>query len=872
MSPCTVIAVPGRLMDQAVAWSMSGLAGEVAWLAQEHVQYAADDAARQGLRVRIANPGAVAREVMLTHYLAEHHDVAEVRVVWVRSTDAQDWSCMESLADFLADTVREQTDRLLVDLVSPCHLDDSTVPSSPQGWRQVIVSPEDVPDPSSADAGWSHSVSAVHLHTALAVAGCVGGRMAVDWVGDGSSVTAVHAFSRLILGGANAVAETERFLDTVLPEADAADIDPEHFASFEHQEEAIEHACRWIVERNPARMSYVAPPPSAFAQPPRLSVSEHLRAVWSCLWLIVGRGRLPELRPLKNELLESTDQGHFVGPAEKQVGEPLDWASLDAECRRTIDKELTEASVAEGVPAGHEVWQALTELATSLVDGGELPADYPRAEYRDHRLVVGPRLIGPTSGTEDPGDAARAWRELRGETSRVVLVAALARLHVGLRTAADPIKTSDQRIMRTANRLAVEANTRDRVAREAQEEGLPPAPEAEPPTAMLDRLRSSILGDFLSARLDAERWREGALAPLPDPMASWRRLVPRARGALGFIGMAAGGLGWLRHAKGEDIDAWTQDHWGWSMGDPAAYLLVAGLAGLATVVVLGWFARAYNAAMERIRRSLELRLLLRDRAVVAFAAHRDLEHADRIIRQWCRVLESLYPLGPAPSEPAPPAMPILPRSVRIARPDVAATVIQERMVAPVAGAAGWRGRAISELMDIAVAERTPLRGAELMSRMYADDGMPGGLLATAAAAAEGGEPWRAWRAGEIERVADDVRRQLAGSPRVEPLDPPSDRCAGTDFLGAIAADSAYRPRTVKALVAEHEARQLRSRILWTSGPGEGQISHPADDPTKGLQLARVLTGAAIRIVAFRFRRPPNHSADAEPRDPVIRPR
>lgn len=885
----TVVAVPAAMVDQGLTWSTAGIIGEVAWLDQSRFAAATTDAARQGVTAQVGVFGEAPRLTSLTHYFAEVSDLAEVRVVWVRPTSADDEAVMERLADFIADTVREQTTRYFLDVVSPVDLNDTSIPTIPQGWRQVVVSPEDLPSPDSADAGWSTTVPAVHLHTALAVAGQMGGLGAIDWIGDGSSVTAVHAFSRLVTGGATAVAESESYLDTVLPTAHAADVHPTAFAVFDDPAEAVATAYEWILAAGEGALVFTEPPPSAFAPLPRVSLWAHLRNFWSCLVLLVWKFRLPTLRDIDPSLVEFADQGYAVDPPPVgDAPDTMDWAVLDAGLRRQLKAALQRESRDDGELPPTVVWQALTELSTSLVDGGALPEGYPAAEYLKHRLVLGPEWIGPAPESEpsvgeaaDPVAAEAAAgaaapgatphplsdsvRELKGEPSALVLDNALARVRVLLKGASAPLVEPESRVMRTANRLAREVNSRDQKAREEQREALPTGGASGPPVTLLDRLRATVLGSFLVARLHAERWRDAALAEVPDPRGSLKALVRRARVAAGLVVTIASLLVSLRRWKGDEVDQWTLDHWGWAVGNPRYYTLLAVGVVIALIVIVWRFARAFYAAMERVRRTLEVRSLLAARATAAYRQHRTLESADRILRRWCDLLGALYPTGSPPPERLRPVLPALPRSVRVADPSVDPVVVREQWVAPVAAPVGWRGRAVVDVAETALAGRPALRGSDLMRALWADQGLPGEPLARAASAVTTGLPWTAWRATEVARVAESVRSEFGRAEHVVPVDGaiayPDEGWSGLDFLGAIGVASSYRPRTLKALQEEVTGRQVTRPILWSSEP---LVPRSGGASAGSLEVAGDLASAAVRVMGVRFRpSPTGESPEAE---------
>ena len=875
-SIAVVVAAPSDLLARGLQWSAAGLVPGLAWLDQAQFTGLTGMAAQQTAACTVWRNGQ-SESLRLTEYLAEVAGLSEVRAAWIRSFgDLSEQTAMGQFGDFLRRHVIG-TQCHFVDIAPPAEAGENQWPLTSQDWRCIVVSPQDRPDPSSSDSGWSPRREAVTLHTTFAVLGVLGGEGPM--VPFSSDVTEIHAFSRLVGGGELAAAEAVLHLDRVLPEAAADTVHPQGFELFEAPGSEVERAAAWLTDAADGALAYAAPSPSVLPSRPQVSWRILWRTIVACAGFVLG-GVFGKALSADRALNRLAGRAADV-PVPRRTSttsaaaEFTDWEGLDALQRDDLRTWINEARHKDGQRPDPGLWRSLLQLATGLVDGGPLPIDYPASGYSGERLVVTPDWIGPAPQPTDPSTSASAtgtgtanvaqqWRELRAEDSPLVLAAAIHAAQVSLGSTPAPLVEPEMGASPGSRTVTTWAAQMDARTRETQAGELHGIPDATPPTTFVDRLRAISLGALLRARLDGDRWAELALADLPRPGDALRKVLRQAQ----WIARAtlAGtlvtlGLWWM---VGDDVQDWLKQTFDKDLQDRDVLLGIAVLClALLTWAVMS-VVRAFLADLDLGRRRCESRDLLARRAVDAYRQHRTLEHGTRILRLWAALIGALYPRSqPSIPEAQPGGMPPLPWACEWREPKVDRRWLSTHVVAPIAAPVGWRSIALIGLAREALAGPSRVTSTEsdeaLLASLCADPGLPGHPLAEVAGQLDGGEPWARWRAKEIARIAALSKSELVG-PRnkLQEAEPAQGRLAGTHdgplsvqaFLDEVTGRLQTSTRRLAGVAASHEVSHLLigpvtvARSVGLSSRDDSQVSTAA--------LADRITAGAVRTVQWRY--------------------
>lgn len=835
-----------EVSSAAAEWAAAGLIGHALWIDADTLEL--DFSNPTSVTARLVGPGLEPTERALAAELADIRDLTEVRVVWVRdSVHHADDTTMAALKTWIRQRVPQKGCIVrYFDLVVPVDAADRVVPEAPHEWQQFRVTPEDRPAPGLADAGFPGGERriAVAVHATVALAGILGGAAAhVDGLGqaDQHPVWNMHAFSRLVGGGGRLAQAAAHFRDEVLPTWSAANLDDPRFvgANAEEARELVESLSDWWCGEGEDTLAYRSPPSARMAPAETLTLEQHLKNVAAFAgWALRSLFRFTPAdarRWTTNHPLDTEDQGYRIEHDTRIEESDLpDWAAQDAALRARIHTSLAEAEDRAGVDATppERVWAALAEAASGVVDGGGLPHGCPTLLSRGQVVVVPPECVVP-AGPRGPAVTALppSGRCAAPLLSKEVADDALRRSRAAVFEGNAPLVVDPNKVSRTAERLCADLATADRVERERQAGELAMEPDApagprtqaenaetaeqpeltpaqavgKPPLvtpSLLDRIRSRVLGDRITARLDAERWSWMATAPygsgpgrlaitgwdadapseaLRDDERRFRRRVGVATGlALTLLAVWT----WLR----EPILAFLGSTFGWAVPVWAGYALAAAVGVIGAALAAVRLYRAYAAFLERGRRLLESRRALETRARAAWTAYNRLTNVDAILGRWCRVLGGVLETRQSPEMAAGPAFPALPAALRFGEPVMAEQELT-RAMGKQGATPGWRFRELATLAEAAnsVADMTELVG---------DKGLVSGALDRLVRELEGGAPQAESRRRYLEGLSARAGATLTGrSVRVSRISDPAgwDELSAGAFVGEVIEDGgSYR--------------------------------------------------------------------------------
>ncbi|NCD18401.1 MAG: hypothetical protein EOL89_00190 [Actinobacteria bacterium] len=796
MAHRVILVGRSEITSAAMGWAAAGLIGDALWLDADSLGL--DIANPTRVPALLLGPGREPAERSLAAELADTRDLTDVRVVWVRdSPHGADSGAMDELKEWIRRRVpKAGCDARFVDLVVPTDAADQDVPEAPPEWQQFRVTPEDRPAPALADAGFPAGEPriAVAMHAAAALAGILGGTAAqVDGLeqADQQPVWNMHAFSRLVGGGDRLAQAAADFRDRVLPTWSAAEIEDPRFVGgrSEDAEDLLSSVADWWTGEADGVAAYRRPPSHQLAPPEKIRLTQHLRNVATfSAWAVQSLFRFTPADArhwaTANHPLDSEDQGYRI---EREVrieeSDLPDWASQDAALRARIRASLDEAEDEAGtdtVPP-ERMWEALAEAACGVVDGGSLPLGCPTTRERGQVVVVPPDCVTPAQQGRGSTPLPPDGRHSAALVGDGVARRALRRAQRALAEADPPLAIDPDKVSRTAVRLCADLARTDRESREQQSGGLamdPPAAAAqlaEDPAAaeerplatpsLLDRIRERVLGDRLSALLDAERWTRMATAPvgaglavtgwsadspseaLRDDEGRFRRRVGLAAGlALGLLALWT----WAR----EHVQDFFANTVGWVIPVWFGFVVAALVLVVGALVAAMRLYGAYTAFLERGRRLLEARRGLEVNAREAWTAYNRLTNVDAILARWCRVLGSVLEArtGEQPAEGL--GLPVLPAALRFAEP-----VIEERdlmrAMAEHGASAGWRREELQSLVEMATSVKD-------MDSLVGDLGFVSGPLDRLVRELEGGEPQERSRRRHLAQLVRDTRMTLAG--------------------------------------------------------------------------------------------------------------
>lgn len=723
MSIAVVIVCPREMRDNASHWGNAGLVADSFWVATSDAEHVHFDEPNKLQALRIG-PNGVHGSEPLVKSLFELGSLDEVRVAWIRASDEQVSDPLKAVEQLLREMLPPDQIRWL-DIVTPTRRTDRTVVPLPGQWLQLRLIAEDRSAPDVTDAGWDLNLD-VPLHGALVTAGILGGTYAsLPWWRQTDAATRydLRAFSRLVLGGRDTHAAVARFLGQTVPRGSAGTLFPKRFLELDRGPSIglIDQALQYMLTTDSQALAYRVPETSTFAEPPRLSVWQHLslviRFLGYCIPLLFG------IRPrtgTAHHKLNFTDAGHRVGEEVRLVTRrmrPADFDILDAQAAQqaqTVLDELQHNLHRDPPTPLTAVWRTLIRLATSLNDGGPSPDGWNPPEQHERRPVVGGVWTQPGRAAVVNAGAA----ELSGARSAQVAASA-ARDAAAQRTPSLAVLSDRTGAVATAQALAAEGNARDtaRLAEQIDELG---APNESEPTGFLDRLAGRVIGARIRSRLDAERWSEFATGPsAPDPL-DWNGAERRFRirtlvGVAATAGLA-GVWGVVAYFARGILPAW--------LSMPIEFIVIGVAGGGFLFATLYRFFKVYSAYMERGRRRLELRAIWLNRACAALRESARLAPNSRILDRWVDILGSIFPDRDRTVQPPQRTMPATaPKCMTVALPVYSDREVT-KWLAEEGAEVGWRLRAL-ESMAAAAFGQNPTDAIKLL---VDDNGLRGGPL------------------------------------------------------------------------------------------------------------------------------------------------
>lgn len=722
MTVAVVVVCPPGIRDSALEWGHAGLVADSFWVSSVDVDQLDQDHPNSLAAQRVL-PGGVRDPAPLASSLAALGSLKEVRVAWVRKADHDIAEPLRSLEALLRGILPPDEMQWL-DIVVPTRRTDKTVASLPSQWVQLRVVPEDRSAPDVTDAGWDLNLD-VPLHAALVSAGILGGKYAkLPWAqADADRHYEVRAFSRVVLGALNVDAEARRFIASTMPAASAGTF---HKAYLELEAEdavgLVNSALEFMLGLESDALSYRDPAPSAFTPPPRLSLWEHVKIVFSflgyCLPMLFG------IRPRSRASLYSRfdfkDLGHKVGERKPVVLpglRPTDFDELDDEAAaaaRTALDEYEETLRRNPPVPPASAWRALARLATSINDGGIGPDGWNPPERHKRKPVVGAAWVQAGAASQ----VSTTVPELA--TARSAAVASSASRDAR-RDRHPPLAalTDAGPAVQTAKDIANEGNERDAARLTEQLVEVDPPAEREPVNFM-DRLAGRVIGAGLRARLDAERWKEFATSPSPrDPLdwnAAQRKFRLRTLIGVGATLLLAGIWGAVAYFLRTHLPAW--------LSMPVGFVVVGVVGACYVLWCLYSFFQVYSAYMERGRRKLEIRAIWMSRACEALAESARLAPLRRILAKWIDVLAAIYPHDESAGTRPVRTMPSrAPRCMTVGVP----VYTDDEMTAWLAAEGakrGWRMRALEAM----AASAFGVSEADAVTKLVDDNALPGGPL------------------------------------------------------------------------------------------------------------------------------------------------
>lgn len=788
----TLLIAAGPVIELARSWSAAGLLSTSLWLEDAEAASAARLDRLPPVPVELLVEGKDPAEVVLSEFLARDHQLVEFRVVWLRAADGSGATHEDlrltgaSLRSILPHTNCRLT---LFDVIVPQHREDTGLPRTAHDWLQFVVSPQDRPTPSSADAYYGAEKAVPQsLHVGAVLGGVLGGSgspLDAFLSSDISGTRPIHAFSRLVGGGRAAHAASLGFLSDRLPSAHAHDLHPTKFLQIEPRDQAraLEDSARWLLESDEGVLTFRDGGSLRLSDPPRRDAREFRSARRNVLRWALGRSLEAAPHTAEDTAFEFEDAGARLedeSNATRPASGIADWSAREraAHERTLAASEVARRQPGEFPPAA--TWGRVSAVATSLFDGGGGPPDWTRPFWKELPAVVPPSevLLPDVENIEveslvfesdDPMSLARCEAivaELRDAfpLTSVSLQRAMQHCAARLRsTAPTLVGPNGARVVATAKRLASERNKADSAAGQADAATVARAAAAiatdRPPT-LLEQLRGAVLGELLYARLTSERRLAASLqrnAPSLDALEKGLTSLRRILGAALAVGVVTAAASIVLAALG--LVALV----------PVLVVLGAITAlGLAATALLGAH-RAYVQYMERGRRALEVQSLLSQAALHALDERARLSNADRLMMLWSSTLSNIMPKARvAPLAPPDVEDLRLPFSVQLAEPIFDEAHVFTALTDTV-GRPGWASRALDAL--IGAVEH---RDVDAPSRvdLEADRGLPGGLLRTLQTSARAGLADTAWwhhqaalGARALREMASDADHRIASDPR-----------------------------------------------------------------------------------------------------------
>lgn len=586
-------------------------------------------------------------EVTVADHLAALTDLVEVRVAWC-ADDIGSPNAAAAVA-FL-DDVRSQVlghQRMVGVAVFPALQPPPVLPNLSPDWWRFVMGPESPLVPGGPSRESSDRIAEV-VHAACLLGGVYAGNMALP------SLTGLQAdeehcitgFSSTLTGGLELWERTAQFIDETLPESSAADLWPADYT--EHGSAMLLEACYSHVRGvEGGQLSYTHPTAPSFEQGQHRTLKDFWANFRSFLdFLFLHSKEVPWQAKLHNrvvDLLQGSDLGWEIERADDRPGliPAADVWGIDSATTSSITAQWRDRANLDGELPSDTVWRDLLKCATASIDGGELAQAVERPSRHDQKLVANPRAVLDVAdgdfAEETPGTIAGVEHE---PCTPSVAQAAAIRVRLSLDTPGNLLRPTSTRGSDVTRALASEVSELETRSREDLAEQLGQPEPVGHRLSLLDRIRSDVLADSVTARLDAERWfgiAAGCLSqliPLRSALFRFLAVTGTALSSMMVLGNAffpQTVLGWLTQLG---INATSGQVW-------------AGIVPAATVLVSGpvvWFYYHYNQYHERSRRQTEARWLVFIQAKAALREAQRLANADRILRRWAAIIRGVYPL------------------------------------------------------------------------------------------------------------------------------------------------------------------------------------------------------------------------------------
>lgn len=788
-----------ELGSLAASWAQEGLLGPVLWLNADAVPKV--DGAVSWEEVTATALSPTPYDVRFQRELATGDPVGALTIAWMRTADEVAGEGMGALGAFARRVIHQGTGVRLFDVVQPT--ESSQVPNVAvvNGWEQVIVAPEDRPEVNGLDAGWVSRRSEVTLHVASAVVGRLGG--AASPLPPATGPYIVSVWSRHVTGADHLKAEVARFFDHRLPTVSAADVEPHNYATFREEREHGDEVLTWMRTLGDDALRYQR------AGQEVVDVSEAA---------LPGEGRVGRSD------IRAADSAGSRPPGSPQM--------VEEQAIKRIDETLRTESRSAGalLPAG--VWRSVVLTLAATIDGGPLPVGSPGSWAHGHRLVVDPRIMWPDAELpehEYSEEATRILPELDHCPPERIAASAVRSVVAELRdedgtVPGVPFPASGVSPSRRNRKLVESSAAADLHLQVAQRDELGGLGLDEPgePLSVTDRLLRDVLADAIRARLDAERWHQAAVASWPATTASnWGQWLLAALAAV----LAVIGALWLLDPQSMNSIVGAVGVGPWP-AEPPAVVSFVGAVGAGLGAVLSARRRSDDRVDWRFRRML--RELLAAHALGAFAGARRLDNALGVLSLWRQILLGVFPQTDRSFEVESPTYLSVPEALQRGPLDMYLH-FHELQLGRKSAPPGWRGRAIRELAELALAkyDDVPGQADTGLQPLWADPG---------------------YREGPLHRVARDLPWEQL---RVRWID---------DATATAKADLAARLPT---MVGGQDGQGLRTflgelatpelPLIWSSLPGDG-LGHqtfrygslePAD---RTISLSPTLFAAAVLVV------------------------
>lgn len=718
-----VVVCPADIRDDALKWGEAGLIADSFWLSSSDTEVIDPDKPNS-LRAHRITPREVHAPSPLASSLADLGPLDEVRVAWIRPPEDIRSQSLKALEHLLRQMFPPDPIGWL-DIVMPTRRTDRTVVPLPGQWVQLRILPEDRSAPDVTDAGWDLELS-VPLHAALVAVGILGCEFGkLKWA---TTSAAEHyefrAFSRVLLGALNTQAEVHRFVAQTMPAASAGRFFPERYLELdgESSRSLVSDAVEYMLQLDSGALSYHDPESSQFTPPPRLTLREQFRKLFRffgyCLRILLGMQRIRTA--VSHSRFHFDDLGHNVGevmPIVDRGLQPTDFDALDAEAaeeaRTRLDEFQRKLHRNPPMPPAR-AWRTLIQLATSINDGGYPPDDWKPPEYHGRRPVVAASWVQPA----EPGSVSSSAPELAAARSPGVAVLAGNDARRRRRPPLVVLKDATG-VVRTAQTVANEGNTRDQQRLAEQLDSMAP-PSGREPVSFLDRLSGRIIGAGLRARLDAERWSEFATEPSAsdqvDLTAAERKFRKRTLAGVAISAGVGGVWGLVSFLLRKSLPAW--------LTMPVGFIALAVVASTFLLWGVYAFFKVYTAFMERGRRRLEIRRIWLERACVALVESARLRAGRRVFAKWLDILAAIFPYdGRALAVPQRTMPARAPKGMAIAVPAYSQDEMT-KWLAEEGAECGWRMRAVEEL----AANAFGVKRTDAIKRLAEDNGLQGGPL------------------------------------------------------------------------------------------------------------------------------------------------